>query len=427
MRKRSRKKRKSPIIFFVIIIIIVLLISTYIIYNLKEQKIENMHENKIAEIKKHYAKNVIMNKLTDLYEKDNDKYIKTSMIQKDEIVSLEEKEDFNYTDEYFKITTFDKDYYVYYKDVDATDITPKYSERYKSYIPFNKNITTKEEISLYDENENLIYKFKNKLDLPIIINNTDLYGVEYNNRLLYIMPSDIENIYDNNNGEKKNTPGIAVLNYHFFYDANDPSDASSCNQIICLSTTRLKKHLDYIKNNNIFTPTMKELEMYIDGVLQLPKSVVLTIDDGWRADIGSNIMNDYGINATVFIVSNDYDPNPYEKEYIEVHSHSHSLHTPGACPGGQGGGIKCLEKSKLLEDLAASRAKLHNTTIFCYPFYEYNNYSIEVLKEAGFTMAFGGYGENGIYKVKPGANKYKLPRYIIYSNTTEKDIASYIG
>ena len=269
MRKRSRKKRKSPIIFFVIIIIIVLLISTYIIYNLKEQKIENMHENKIAEIKKHYAKNVIMNKLTDLYEKDNDKYIKTSMIQKDEIVSLEEKEDFNYTDEYFKITTFDKDYYVYYKDVDATDITPKYSERYKSYIPFNKNITTKEEISLYDENENLIYKFKNKLDLPIIINNTDLYGVEYNNRLLYIMPSDIENIYDNNNGEKKNTPGIAVLNYHFFYDANDPSDASSCNQIICLSTTRLKKHLDYIKNNNIFTPTMKCILMVFFNFLKV--------------------------------------------------------------------------------------------------------------------------------------------------------------
>ncbi len=430
MRKkpRKRKNQKNGTIFFAIVAIIVLLISTlYIANNIKEQKLEKTHESHVIEIKKHYAKNVIVNKLAHLYEKDNDKYISTSMIQKNEIVSLKEKTNFEYTDEYFEVTTFEKAYYIHYKDVDVTTEDIEHSSRYKKYIPFNKNIITNEDVKLYDENKNLIYQFKNKLDLPIYINDSNYYGVEYNNRILYIEPSSIESIYEHSNTKEKNTPGIAVLNYHFFYDASDPKDVSGCNQIICLSTSRLKKHLEYIKDNNIFTPTMKELEMYIDGTLQLPKSVVLTIDDGWRADIGSNIMNEYEINATVFIVSNDYDPNPYKKEYIEVHSHSHNLHTPGVCPGGQGGGIKCLEKSKLLEDLSASRTKLDNTTVFCYPFYEYNNYSIEVLKEAGFTMAFGGFGEAGVYKVKPGINKYKLPRYIIYNNTSEKDIASYIG
>ena len=71
--------------------------------------------------------------------------------------------------------------------------------------------------------------------------------------------------------------------------------------------------------------------------------------------------------------------------------------------------------------------KLNNTTYFCYPFYEYNDYSIEVLKEAGFTMAFGGYGEAGNYKVKPGINKFKLPRYVIYNYTTASTLASYIN
>ena len=41
-------------------------------------------------------------------------------------------------------------------------------------------------------------------------------------------------------------------------------------------------------------------------------------------------------------------------------------------------------------------------------------------------MAFGGYGEGGNYKVKPGINKFKLPRYVIYNYTTASNLASYI-
>ena len=167
--------------------------------------------------------------------------------------------------------------------------------------------------------------------------------------------------------------------------------------------------------------------MYIDGFIQLPKSVVLTIDDGWRAAVGSEVISDYELNATVFLMSKYYDPKKYKNEYIEVHSHGYDIHNPGVCPDGQGGAIKCLEKTKLLEDLKASQDKLDGTTVFCYPFYEYNDYSIEVLKEAGFTMAFGGYREAGKYKVTPGINKYKLPRYVIYSNTSVNNIKQYIG
>jgi peptidoglycan/xylan/chitin deacetylase (PgdA/CDA1 family) len=172
---------------------------------------------------------------------------------------------------------------------------------------------------------------------------------------------------------------------------------------------------------------MRELEMYIDGYIQLPKSVVLTIDDGWRAKIGSSVMAEYEINATIFLMSKHYDAWNYENEYIEVHSHGYDIHNGGLCPGGQGGEIKCMEKSKLLADLNMSRERINNTTYFCYPFYEYNDYSISVLKEAGFTMAFGGYGTGGNYKVKPGINKFKLPRYVIYNYTTENNIATYIN
>ena len=280
---------------------------------------------------------------------------------------------------------------------------------------------------LFDEDNKLVYTFPVSFDLPIIINKKDMYGVEFNGRLLYVKSEDVLEVKDNNNTTRTNTKGIAVLNYHFFYDTSVSGDAEKCNQTICLSTTNLKKHLDYIKDNNVFTPSMKELEMYIDGYIQLPKSVVLTIDDGWRAGIGSNIMAEYELNATIFLMSKFYDPKNYWNEYIEVHSHGYDIHNQGVCPGGQGGAIKCLEKSLLLEDLKASQDKLNGTTVFCYPFYEYNDYSIEVLKEAGFTMAFGGYGEASKYRVSPGMNKYKLPRYVIYSSTSVNQIKNYIG
>lgn len=424
MRKqRKRHKKKRSLTISILLILIIAIGGIYVVYDMKQKEIETEHKNHIAQIQKHYNKFVITNKLTSLYEKENDKYVPTSKIQKDEMLTLEEKEDFTYTDEYFKVTTFDKEYFVNYKDIDKLDNPVEYTSRYKNYIPFNKNIITIENAKLYDENDDLIYQFKDKLDLPIIINKKDHYGVEYNGRLLYIKDEDIEDIYEHENTDKSNTKSIAVLNYHFFYTDDD----NECNQIICLSTSKLETHLKYIKDNNIFTPTMKELEMYIDGIVQLPKSIVLTIDDGWRAKIGTEVISEYKLNATLFLMSAYYNPNNYQNEYIEVHSHGHDIHNPGICPGGQGGAIKCLEKTKLLEDLKQSREELNNTTVFCYPFYEYNDYSISVLKEAGYTMAFGGVNEDGKPRVVVGSNKFKLPRYVIYNTTTANDIKRYIG
>lgn len=425
-KKRKKGNNKKNVIFIIVILILIGIIAA-ICYKINQDRIVEMKQNTLKQdIISHYNEYVATNKETSIYSLNNNKYTEIGKIGKDEALTLD-KIDITYKNEYLKIKTFEEDYYVYYKDIDKIEKIKEKNNRYKKYISFNKNIITKEKTNFYDEDGLLVYSLPKSFNLPIIVNKKDTYGVEYNDRLLYVKSEDVLEVKENKNTNSKNTSGIAVLNYHFFFDTSISGDAAKCNQSICLSTTNLKKHLDYIKNNDIFTPTMKELEMYIDGYIQLPKSVVLTIDDGWRAGKGSNIMAEYGLNATIFLMSKFYDPNNYWNEYIEVHSHGHDIHNPGACPGGQGGAIKCLEKSKLLEDLKASQEKLKGSTVFCYPFYEYNNYSIQVLKEAGFTMAFGGYGEAGYYKVKPGINKYKLPRYVIYSNTTANQIKNYIG
>lgn len=327
---------------------------------------------------------------------------------------------------YLKTTIVDNEYYLKTDNIESIEETLEYDIRYKNYIIYNENVVSNES-KLYDRENNLVYSLNTAINSPIIIKEDNRYGIEFNNRLLYVNKEDVE-VVSNDNTNLDNIKKIPVLNYHFFYDETSQEEIQDCNQSICHSKKQFISHLDYIKNNNIFTPTMEELEMYIDGQIQLPKSIVITIDDGWRMNIGVDLLEEYKLNATVFLISGWYENTDFLKNYnyVEFHSHGEKLHNQGVCPGGQGGAIKCLEKTKLLEDLAKSRSKLNNTTVFCYPFYEYNNYSIQVLKEAGFTMAFKGYDQYDNY-VRVGSKKLELPRFVIYNSTSVENLKSYLN
>ena len=107
---------------------------------------------------------------------------------------------------------------------------------------------------------------------------------------------------------------------------------------------------------------------------------------------------------------------------MEIHSHSWDMHTIGVCNGTHGGAILCWSNEKILEDLKKSRESLDNTTVFCYPFYEYNSNSINMLKEASLEMAFAG----GERKIKVGDDLFKLPRYVIVNYTRMNEIIRYV-
>ena len=401
--------------------IIVLCIGGYFGYNYFYEKNNMLKEKDIVKkITSHYNEYVKTNDEVKIYDKNSNEI---GLIGKGVELGLDEIE-INSGTKYFKIKDFDDEYYVKYQDVDKIDALTLYSSRYKSYILFNENIVTNDKTSFYDENNNLVYTFNKSFDLPIIIKDDNRYGIEFNNRLLYVKKDDIKETKENNNTELKNSTGVPVLNYHFAYEDDD----NTCNQVICHSASQLKEHFSYIKDNNFFTPTMKELEMYIDKKLQLPqKCVVITFDDGWKADVARKYVDEYEINATLFLITSWYNKEQFESEYFEVHSHGDNIHNGGLCSGGQGGEIKCMDHDKLLTDLKTSREKLDGSTVFCYPFYEYNDYSIKVLKEAGFTMAFAGEYAGGKIKVTPGIDKFRLPRWIIVNYTTKKQFISYVN
>ena len=422
MKSEKKCKRKNNTIIFCLILFLIVMI-VFIVLNVKDKNSTMPLLDNSKEIKKHYHEFVKTNKDAILY---NDKNEEVGKVGKDVELTLNNI-DINEDTKYFSINDIDG-YYVKYTDVDIINKLTDVDQRYKEYIPFNQNVVTSDIANFYDESGNLIYSLKKEYSLPIIIKDTDRYGVEFNNRLLYINKDNVKELIDNHNTDENNSSGVAVLNYHAFYDENDTNARKECSSSICHSKKQFKSQLELIKKMNMLTLKMKEVEMYVDGKIQLPKSVLITIDDGGKTKDGIDLLTEYKMYATIFLVTSWFDPKDYYKtEYIELHSHSDHMHETGDCPTGQGGGIQCLDEKIIQEDLKKSREKLNNTTYFCYPFYEYNDYSIKMLKEAGFTMAFIGESTHSDNLVHVGSDKFRLRRFIIADITTIEGLTNYFN
>lgn len=409
-------KFKKIIITTVIILIIT--ISSFSIYtynNIKinEKTINNIKRNnkklaskekKLINIKENYNKTVKTKQKSYIYKQQNNKYEKIGTIKKDVILELETIENIGLDNAYFKI--LNSDYYILYKDVIKNFDT--FNKRYLNYIEFPLEINTKENIKYYDDTFNELFTLNDSITAKVIVNLDNYYGIDLLSRLVFIKKEDIasEKEITTNTEIAESIPAIL---YHFIYLNND----NSCNDIICHSEEQIDSHFKFLADNNVLTLTTDEVLKFIKGEINLPKkSILITIDDGARAENFIPFLEKYGLNATLFLVSSWYPVSKFSSPYLEIASHTHNMHTTGICPTGQGGGINCLPPDEILNDLKLSRETLNNTKAFCFPFYEYSNYSINLVKEAGFDMAFIG----GSTKIKKGIDPYKIPRYPILSS-----------
>lgn len=415
------KKKLIPIILVALIIFVISVIAIYNYTEVKKEKVKEENIKKLeTSIKSYYNTYVITTSKTNLYSKEGDKYIVVGEINKDVRLKLSDiKIDSN--TKHFKID-FD-DLYIEYDKVKPTEefIT---SDRYKNYIPFNINIKTLDKISFYDEDDNLIYSLNKSFEFVVLIKDDERYGIEFNNEIMYVHKSDVEKTYDNKNTELKNKTKIKTLTYHFIYDPN----TTECNEIICQTFDQFESHLKYFKENNYFTLKLNELELYLDGKLQIPEnSVVITIDDGTILDLGAlDLLEKYEANATLFVITNWVDPNHFKSDNLDLESHTDDMHLPYQCPGygSQGGGILCLPEDVVLKDLKLSQEKLGGSKYFAYPFFDFNDRAIELLKKAGFHLAFIGQYDTDGYSYPLKTDKFKVRRKTIFSNTTMDEFIS---
>ena len=221
---------------------------------------------------------------------------------------------------------------------------------------------------------------------------------------------------------------VAVLNYHFFYD---PDIGESCNLSICEKVSDFKAQLNYLKENGYKALTMKEFRDWMYGSIEIPdNSVLITIDDGAMGTGSHNgnklipILEEYKMHATLFLITGWWDINNYRSEYLDIESHTNDMHTEGVCTGvTRGAQMLCNDNNTVLNDLKTSISITKSTLAFCFPFYAYNDNAIQLVKEAGFELAFIG----GNRKASRNDDKYHIPRYPIQKSTSLEQFINFVS
>ena len=432
MSKKRKKKTNSYSKLFIGFSILLILVSCILLILLYPKKEEENNDVKIIakkvdleQVKNQYHDFVELKDGSSLYTKDGEKYKKASTVHGNIELCLDSN--YKIVDEYFKI--LDSDFYVNYKDVSGLDsLTEKVGEYkyYRNYIVYNENIVLTDGAKLYVDDDS--YYEVNGGNYPIIIKDVDRYGIEFNNSLVYVSSKNVDEVVENPNTNLGHADGLSVLNYHYVVSSTDENgEKTECTQSICIIDEMFDSHIKYLKDNGYYAVSMRDLELFIDGKIQLPeKSVSLTFDDGWYVARTIGILEKYQMIGTLFLIGSLNSPDSYVSEYLEIHSHTWNMHKLGDCPTSVGrGGILCLDENTILEDLKKSRESLNNTTYFCYPFYDYNDRAIELVKEAGFTMAFAGEFKDSTVRV--GQDKFKIPRYVIVNSTTMEQFIQYVS
>ncbi len=422
-KKKKRKVKKVPCIILFIVLFIVLSISGYFIV-------------------KHILDNIY----------GNNKYL-TIELNGDSEITLKYNSEYN-----------DLGAKASYKDIDLTDkikvtndldLTKvgEYSYTYKvKYKSINKEI--KRTIKIVDEDKPEL-KLNGRDDLSIAVGSnykeygavaTDQYDGDLTDKIeidTSKLDTKTPGIYEvkytvkdssNNSSEvirnvrvsEKSANKIAVLNYHFFYG----NKSEKCNEQLCLRIDRFKEQLAYLKNNGFYTLTIQEFVAWMYGEIELPdKSVLLTVDDGGKGTGFENgnylipALEEYKLHATIFLITGWWPVGNYRSDYLDVQSHTNELHYEGIKGCSHRSKVNCVSYDELIKDLQASIAAVKDTSSFCFPFYDYTESSIKAVKEVGFKAAFVG----GFRKASRSDDKYKIPRYVIYDNTSLSTFKSYVN
>lgn len=238
--------------------------------------------------------------------------------------------------------------------------------------------------------------------------NKDNTMVEIKDLIIEIIDKDVRTVKNTATEEKHKTNGLAICMYHYVYDKDAPPEKLNANYI---EVDALEEELRYLVENDYFFPTWEEVRRYVDGTLLLPeKSVVLTFDDGSRnfLELGVPLFEKYKIPVTSFLItqnSGEEKVEEYESDYVTFQSHSHNMHREGGFIG-HGGIFTALPYEEAIADLKKSTKICKNDDAFAYPYGDYTESCIEVVKDAGFLCAVTTeYG-----RVYPGDNPLLLPR-----------------
>jgi len=209
---------------------------------------------------------------------------------------------------------------------------------------------------------------------------------------------------------------VSVLGYHDFSETAPETE-------MIIRTSKFRKQMEAIKNAGLPVITMADFQAWKRGEKEIAdKSVVITIDDGWKATYTDAypILKEFGFPFTLFLYKNYVDgggkalTSEMVKEMqkngasLGSHSVSHSYPGPHRRKGPEAYAkflrAELGDSKRFLEEKFGSRV-----TTFAYPGGIHTNEMDPLAKEFGYEHLFTVLPG----KIRRSNNDHTLPRYII--------------
>ena len=207
------------------------------------------------------------------------------------------------------------------------------------------------------------------------------------------------------------TPGLPICMFHYVYDENDPPEDLYQRFGNYISAQALEEELNWLNDEGYYYPTWKEEREYIDGKLILPdKSIVLCFDDGSKSFLenGIPVLEKCRVPATCFMITSHNGEKKiaqYQSDYVTYESHTDNMHRPGGNIG-HGGIFTAISREDGMADLKKSIDICGSGEALAYPYGDYNDSSVSMVKDSGFLCAMTT--QPG--KAHPGDDPMLLPR-----------------
>ncbi len=215
--------------------------------------------------------------------------------------------------------------------------------------------------------------------------------------------------------------GLVILLYHSIDDTKQNANHGK----FTISKETFENHIKFLKRLGYSTIKASDIFSFLNNKFYLhEKRVLITFDDGYKNNlVAAQILKKYGFSGLFFIstayIGKTFDNMPMLDENdikslielgMEIGSHSH-FHLK----------LSELSKNEILENVNRSKeilSQFTNVEDFAYPFGNYNQDVIEVLKKSGFKRAYIIGQSINIIKYNP----YVLKRSIIRSSTNYLDL-----
>lgn len=221
-------------------------------------------------------------------------------------------------------------------------------------------------------------------ELKIESYNKDFYAVKSKS---FVVKSGSKNEISKQTSLKYNDESVPVLMYHSI-------GTSTLNPYV-VSTDRLNKDMQYLKDNEFTTLSTDELYDFMVKNKPVPrKSVLITFDDGYEDNYTNAfpILKKYNFKATIFVITDSVDKckqslssaqlKEMQSNGIDIESHT-NLHD-------KLGKYSYDDQLKTLKTSKEYIEKTLNKTVkyISYPFGSYNLDTLKALNAAGYEMAF---------------------------------------